>query len=56
LVFFSIRSNVVGLGECMAELRQEHLGIPAGPAPDASTVHQRLQDAYPAVVVRNSAV
>lgn len=40
----------------MAELRQEHLGIPAGPAPDGRTVRQRLQDAYLAVVARNSAV
>jgi len=38
----------------MAELRQEHLGIPAGPAADGSTVRQRLQDAYLTVVARNS--
>lgn len=33
----------------MAELREEHLGVPAGPAPDGRTVRQRLQDAYLAV-------
>jgi hypothetical protein len=52
----SIRARVLEEGgpelwdRFMAELRQEHLGIPAGPAPDGSTVRQRLQDAYLAVV------
>jgi hypothetical protein len=40
----------------MAELRQEHLGIPAGPPPGGRTVRQRLQDAYLDVVARNSVV
>lgn len=58
----SIRARVLEEGgpelwdRFMAELRQEHLGIRAGPAPDGSTVRQRLQDAYLAVVARNSAV
>ena len=30
----------------MAELREEHLGIPAGPAPGGRTVRERLQEAY----------
>jgi DNA-binding HxlR family transcriptional regulator len=52
----SIRARVLGEGgpelwdRFMAELRQEHLGIPAGPAPDGKTVRQSLQDAYLAVV------
>jgi DNA-binding HxlR family transcriptional regulator len=33
----------------MAELREEHLGIPADPAPDGRTVRDRLQEAYEAV-------
>jgi DNA-binding HxlR family transcriptional regulator len=34
----------------MAELREEHLGIPAGPAPDGMTVREHLRVAYLAVV------
>ena len=30
----------------MAELREEHLGVPAGPSPAGRTVRQRLHDAY----------
>jgi DNA-binding HxlR family transcriptional regulator len=30
----------------MAELRDEHLGIPVGPAPDGKSVRERLQEAY----------
>lgn len=30
----------------MAELREEHLGIPAGPPPDGRTVRDHLQAAY----------
>lgn len=30
----------------MAELREEHLGIPAEPAPDGKTVRERLREAY----------
>jgi DNA-binding HxlR family transcriptional regulator len=58
----SIRARVLGEGgpelwdRFMAELRQEHLGIPAGPAPDGRTVRQTLQDAYRAVVARSSTV
>lgn len=58
----SIRARVLAEGgpqlrdRFMAELRQEHLDIAAGPAPDGRTVRQRLQDAYLAVVARNSAV
>jgi DNA-binding HxlR family transcriptional regulator len=36
----------------MAELREEHLGIPAGPSPDGRSVRERLQDAYLEVVGR----
>jgi DNA-binding HxlR family transcriptional regulator len=39
----------------MAELRDEHLGVPAGPSADGRTVRQQLQDAYLAVVARNTA-
>lgn len=55
----SIRARVLGEGgpdlweRFMAELREEHLGIPAAPAADGRTVRQRLQDAYCAVVARN---
>jgi len=37
----------------MAELRAEHLGLPAAPSVDGRTVRQHLQDAYLAVVARN---
>ncbi|WP_197048533.1 hypothetical protein [Streptosporangium roseum] len=33
----------------MAELRAEHLGIPAEPAPDGKTVRERLNEACPAI-------
>ena len=36
------------------KLRAEHLGLPAGPAPDGMTVRQRLQEAYLAVVAGNT--
>lgn len=48
----SVRARVLGDGgpdlwqRFMAELREEHLGIPAGPAPDGRTVRERLQEAY----------
>jgi DNA-binding HxlR family transcriptional regulator len=38
----------------MAELREEHLGIPAGPSPDGRSVRERLQDAYLEVVGRSA--
>lgn len=34
----------------MAELREEHLGVPAGPSADGRTVRERLREAYLAVV------
>ena len=40
----------------MAELREEHLGIPAGPAPDGATVRERLRAAHLAAVARDRAV
>ncbi|GII28571.1 winged helix-turn-helix transcriptional regulator [Planotetraspora mira] len=58
----SIRARVLGEGgpelwdRFMAELRQEHLGIPADPAPDGKTVRQSLQDAYLAVVAGSCTV
>ncbi|GAA4591947.1 helix-turn-helix domain-containing protein [Planotetraspora phitsanulokensis] len=57
----SIRARVLGEGgpelwdRFMAELREEHLGIPAGPAPDGRTVRQTLQEAYLAVVAEAGA-
>jgi DNA-binding HxlR family transcriptional regulator len=47
----SVRAVALGDGgpamceRFMAELREEHLGIPAGPPPGGRTVRQRLQDA-----------
>jgi DNA-binding HxlR family transcriptional regulator len=52
----SVRARVLDAGgpqlweRFMAELREEHLGIPAGPPPDGRTVRERLQDAYLAEV------
>ena len=42
----------------MAELREEHLGVPAGPAPapDGPSVRERLTEAYLAVVAKDAAV
>jgi DNA-binding HxlR family transcriptional regulator len=37
----------------MAELREEHLGMPAEPAPDGKTVRERLRAAYLAVTDRH---
>ncbi|GAA1267047.1 transcriptional regulator [Planotetraspora silvatica] len=57
----SIRARVLGEGgpelwdRFMAELREEHLGIPTGPAPDGRTVRQFLQEAYLAVVAGGGA-
>jgi DNA-binding HxlR family transcriptional regulator len=57
----SVRARVLGEGgqemwdRFMAELREEHLGVPAGPAPDGTTVRQRLTKAYQAVVARSAA-
>jgi DNA-binding HxlR family transcriptional regulator len=57
----SIRAQVIEDGgpvlwdRFMVELREEHLGLPAGPSPDGRTVRQQLQDAYLAVVARNNA-
>jgi DNA-binding HxlR family transcriptional regulator len=51
----STRARLLGDGgpvlwqRFMAELREEHLGIPAGPAPGGRTVRERLQEAYLAV-------
>jgi len=48
----SIRARVLEAGgpdlweRFMAELREEHLGVPAGPSPAGRTVRQRLHDAY----------
>lgn len=39
----------------MAELREEHLGIPAEPAPEGGTVRERLHEAYLAVLARRRA-
>ena len=39
----------------MAELREEHLGIPAEPAADGRSVREHLQDAYLEVVARQRA-
>jgi DNA-binding HxlR family transcriptional regulator len=39
----------------MTELREEHLGIPAGPSADGRTTRERLQDAYLEVVARGGA-
>lgn len=56
----SIRAEVLEDGgpelwdRFMAELREEHLGLPVGPAPDGRTVRERLQDAYLAVVGRTT--
>lgn len=56
----SVRARVLGDGgpelwqRFMAELREEHLGTPAGPAPDGRTVRERLQEAYLAVVTADS--
>ncbi len=56
----SVRARVLGDGgpelwqRFMAELREEHLGIPAGPAPDGRTVRDRVQEAYLAVVTADS--
>jgi DNA-binding HxlR family transcriptional regulator len=36
----------------MAELREEHLGVPAGPAPDGQSVREGLRAAYLAVLER----
>ncbi|ACQ78467.1 transcriptional regulator, HxlR family [Beutenbergia cavernae DSM 12333] len=36
----------------MVELREEHLGVPAGPPADGRTVREKLQEAYLAVVER----
>jgi DNA-binding HxlR family transcriptional regulator len=58
----SIRAEVLEEGgpelwdRFMAELREEHLGIAAGPAPGGVTVRRRLHDAYLAVVARNCSV
>ena len=38
----------------MAELREEHLGIPAEPSPDGRSVRDHLQDAYLEVVARSA--
>jgi hypothetical protein len=38
------------------EVFQEHLGIPAGPSSDGSTVRQCLQDSYLAAVASNRVV
>jgi DNA-binding HxlR family transcriptional regulator len=57
----SVRARILGDGgpdlwqRFMAELREEHLGIPAGPPPDGRTVRERLQEAYLAVVAANTA-
>ncbi|HZD97781.1 MAG TPA: helix-turn-helix domain-containing protein [Micromonosporaceae bacterium] len=57
----SIRAQVLEEGgpvlwdQFMAELRTEHLGLPAAPSTDGRTVRQQLHDAYLAVVARNSA-
>ncbi|WP_026874363.1 winged helix-turn-helix transcriptional regulator [Jiangella gansuensis] len=54
----SIRARVLADGgpqlweRFMAELREEQLGIPAGPPPGGMTVRERLQDAYAAVATR----
>jgi len=51
----SIRARLLGEGgpdlweRFMAELREEHLGIPAGPSPDGRTVREQLHEAYLAV-------
>jgi hypothetical protein len=39
----------------MAELREEHIGLPAGPAPDGRSVRERLQEAYLQVVAESEA-
>lgn len=52
----SIRARVLDEGgpqmwdRFMAELREEHLGLPAGPPPGGATVRERLQEAYLSVV------
>ncbi len=38
----------------MAELREEHLGIPAEPSPDGRSVRERLQEAYLEVAGRSA--
>lgn len=54
----SIRARVLADGgppmweRFMAELREEQLGIPAGPPPGGMTVRKRLQDAYVSVATR----
>ena len=56
----SVRAQMLGEGgpelwqRFMAELREEHLGIAAGPAPNGRTVRERLQEAYLAVVTPDS--
>jgi DNA-binding HxlR family transcriptional regulator len=56
----SIRAQVLEEGgpvlwdRFMAELRAEHVGLPVAPSADGRTVRQQLQDAYLAVVARNS--
>ena len=39
----------------MAELREEHIGLPAGPTPDGRSVRERLQEAYLRVVAESEA-
>jgi DNA-binding HxlR family transcriptional regulator len=57
----SIRAQVLEEGgpvlwdRFMAELRAEHLGRSAAPSSDGRTVRQHLQEAFLAVVARNSA-
>ncbi|MFV2101053.1 winged helix-turn-helix transcriptional regulator [Micromonospora sp. LOL_024] len=52
----SIRSRLLADGgpalwqRFMAELRAEHLGVPADPSPGGQPVRERLQAAYPAVL------
>ena len=57
----SIRAQILeeggrALGDrFMAELREEHLGLPAGPAPDGRSVRELLQEAYLRVVAESEA-
>lgn len=56
----SVRARVLGAGGAelcdrfMAELREEHLGVPAGPPPGGTTVRRQLSDAYEAVVAQSA--
>lgn len=56
----SVRARVLGDGgqpmwdRFMAELREEHLDIPAGPPPEGGTVRDRLQRAYEQAVASGS--